>query len=74
MTKQQFIDKAKSLNYSDRWIDKAIQQLEEINKKYNFNYSYEDIALSQQKNTTANASKFMWTSRDVVVFKPKKKQ
>lgn len=74
MTKQQFIDKAKSLNYSDRWIDKAIQQLEEINKKYNFNYSYEDIVLSQQKNATANTSKFMWTSRDVVVLKPKKKQ
>ena len=73
MTKTKFIEKAKKLGYTNGWIENAISTMNELNDKYGFGYSYEDIVICKVKNVQENISnKFVWKSNDTIIFKPKK--
>ena len=73
MTKREFVEKARKLGYGDGWIEKAIKTMSELNDKYGFDYSYEDIVICEVKKTQEETSnKFVWKSNDIVLFKPKK--
>lgn len=73
MTKAEFIKKAKILGYTNGWIENAINKMNEINDKYGLGYSYEDIAITKAKKAHENISnRFVWKSKDVIIFKPKK--
>ena len=73
MTKVEFIKKAKILGYTNGWIENAINKMNELNNKYGFCYSYEDIVIYKVKKLQENNfNKFTWKSNDVLIFKPKK--
>ena len=73
MTKSEFIEKAKKLGYTNGWIENAINKMNELNDKYGFCYSYEDIVICKVKKTKENIyNKFVWKSNDTIIFKPKK--
>ncbi len=73
MTKTEFIEKANKLGYTVGWIENAINTMNELNDKYGFCYSYEDIVICKLKNAQENISnKFVWKNNDTIIFKPKK--
>ncbi len=73
MTKAEFIKKAKMLGYPNGWIENAIKTMNELNDKYGFGYSYEDIVIFKVKKKQENISnKFVWKRNDTIIFKPKK--
>jgi len=73
MTKTEFVEKAKKLGYTNGWIENSIHTMNELNKKYGFCYSYEDIVINKVKKIQENNSnKFTWNSNDTIIFKPKK--
>ena len=73
MTKVEFIKKAKILGYTNGWIENAINKMNELNDKYGFCYSYEDIVICKVKESQeSNSNKFNWKSNDTIIFKPKK--
>jgi hypothetical protein len=73
MTKKDFIEKAKKLGYTNGWIENAINTMNELNDKYGFCYSYEDIVINKVKKIQENNSNnFTWNSNDTIIFKPKK--
>lgn len=75
MTKEEFIKKTKILGYTNGWIENAIKTMNDLNDKYGFDYSYEDIFICKVKKTQENISnKFVWKSNDTIIFKPKKIQ
>ncbi|MBQ7340208.1 MAG: hypothetical protein IJW43_05090 [Clostridia bacterium] len=73
MTKTEFVDKAKKLGYTNGWIENAINKMNELNEKYGFGYSYEDIVICKVKKTQENIpNKFVWKNNDIIIFKSKK--
>ena len=73
MTKIEFVEKAKKLGYTNGWIENAINKMNELNDKYGFSYSYEDIVICKVKKIAENNSnRFVWKSSDTIIFKPKK--
>ena len=73
MTKTEFIEKAKKLGYTIGWIENAINKMNELNNKYGFHYSYEDIVVRKLKKGQENIlNKFAWKSNDTIIFKSKK--
>ena len=73
MTKSEFIEKTKKLGYTNGWIENAINKMNELNDKYGFCYSYEDIVVCKVKKTAKNNSnRFIWKSNDTIIFKLKK--
>ena len=73
MTKSEFVEKAKYLGYTNDWIENAIFKMKELNDKYGFNYSYEDIVISKVNKIEENISnRFVWKSNDTIIFKLKK--
>lgn len=73
MTKNEFIKQAKSFGYQDGWIENAINKMNELNDKFGFNYSYEDIVLHEIKKKKDSNNKFSWSGSETVLFKPKKR-
>jgi hypothetical protein len=72
MTKQEFEKKAMDFGYTDGWIKNAIEKMKNLNNKYGFEYSYEDIILHKADNK--ENSKFFWNGNEAIIFKPKKKK
>ena len=73
MTKIEFVEKAKKLGYTNGWIENAINKMNELNDKYGFCYSYEDIVICKVKKAKENIyNKFVWRNNDTIIFKPKK--
>ena len=70
--KSRVYKKAKMLGYTNSWIENAIKTMNELNDKYGFGYSYEDIVVCKVKKTAKNSNRFIWKSNDTIIFKPKK--